>query len=280
VDELDIINKILNPIAEPGSLKNDAYILKNLAITKDILIEGGHFLKNADPYKLAKKAVRANLSDIASVGADPIGYFLGINIPEQNNNKLWLENFAKGLDSDNKKYNISILGGDTTTYKKGSLVISITMLGRVSSGYLTRSGAKSKDFVCISGVIGDAYFGLKSYRGEIENNEYFKEKYYLPTPQIELGKKLVRKASSCIDLSDGLLDSIKHIEKNSSVKIEIDVKKIPFSDQGAVLLKNDKNTLNKILSFGDDYQLLFTIKESLIKDLAIQHKITVIGKVL
>lgn len=274
MDEFSYISKKLSPLAPLDALNNDAYVYqKNTVITKDIIIEGVHFLKNTKPSNIAKKAIRVNLSDIAAMGAKPYGYFVGLAI--SNTQQEWLDDFAKGLEEDNKIFNINLLGGDTTVHR-GANIISITMLGLIAKKPLLRSSAKIGDSLYVSGTIGDSALGLLTYKKNITPNyKILQEKYTIPEPQIKLGQELSNVASSCIDISDGLIQDANHICKSSKVGLEIYIDKIPFSPEVQLIINDNNNYRKTAITGGDDYQLLFTVKSDFI------HKnITKIGQVI
>ena len=258
MNEFEFIKQKLSKLSPKNALNNDAFIYRNnTVITKDIIIEGVHFLENTEAYYVAKKAIRVNLSDIAAMGASPYGYLLGLAINDTS--ERWLNNFIKGLEEDNNQFNIKLLGGDTTKHT-GSNIISVTMLGIVENNqFLTRSGATPGDSVYVSGNIGDSAIGLISYNDtRLQEFKNLQEKYKLPNPQIDLGRKLIKTASSCIDISDGLIQDMKHICEESNVGLEISIDRLPFSKEVSKIIKLDQKYLSIALTGGDDYQLLFT----------------------
>jgi thiamine-monophosphate kinase len=277
VNELDII-ACLSGLSDPQFFKNDACCLAGNIFTKDILIENVHFLPDCNPKNLAKKALRVNLSDIASCGATPKFYLLGIALNNAAKQKCWIEEFILGLSQDQEKYQIRLLGGDTIIHD-GPITISVTMIGSVNDGItLKRNGAKIDDLVCVSGTIGDSYLGLLSYKGDIAPDKYFKSRYNLPEPKVELGKKILNIATSCIDISDGLLHDANHIAQNSGVMIEINSDLVPVSDNANALLIQDPGLKDKMIVAGDDYELLFTVPQKF-QDQIKDYNCTVIGKV-
>ena len=128
---------------------------EEIAITSDMLVEGRHFLRGADAEQLGRKALAVNLSDLAAMGAKPLGFTLSIALPSMD--AQWLEAFSKGLFSIANEFDCPLIGGDTTA---GPLTISITALGSVPHGKaIRRSGSKVDDEVWISGTVGDAKIG-------------------------------------------------------------------------------------------------------------------------
>ncbi len=275
MNEFEYIKKILSRLALENALENDAFVYqKNTVISKDLLVEGVHFLRNTEPCDIAKKAIRVNLSDIAAMGAKPYGYFLGLAI--NYTSVEWLRCFAKGLEEDNNYFSIKLLGGDTTK-NAGASVISITMLGTIEDNiYLSRSGAKIGDSIYVSGTIGDASIGLQTYKvPSLCRFKNLRQQYKFPNPQIELGRRLCGTASSCIDISDGFIQDLGNICKSSAVGMEIYVEKIPFSPEVQEIILENKKYLELVLSGGDDYQLLFTAQNDIM-----EKNVTKIGKVV
>ena len=240
--EFLLIDKFFKPIAT--NISDDCAFFDGYCVSKDILLSGVHFFADDAPYNLARKALRINLSDLASSGAKPYGFMLGLALPKSTNEK-WLSEFSRGLKSDIKKYNIKLLGGDTC-FHDGELVISITAIGKCKKP-ITRGGAKIGDNIFVSGKIGGGYIGLQSRSG----------KYELPNPRIDLIEQLQKAATSCIDISDGLLADLGHICEESKVSAEIISRQIP--------LFAAKTDLYKQITGGDDYELLFTSKLASVK---------------
>lgn len=248
--EFDFIAKYLKPIAGEGAhkLSDDCASFGEYVITKDMLSSGTHFFADDEPYNLARKALRVNLSDLASCGAEPMGFMLGLALPK-NTSEEWLQNFAEGLKADIAEFKIKLLGGDTV-YHDAPLVISVTAIGKTPKQIL-RSGAKIGDNIFVSGEIGKGLRGLR-HKAQGIRDKYF-EHYELPTPRIELGLKLRGVANSCIDISDGLLADLWHICEESGVGAEIDSSKIPLAKGGDLM---------ELISGGDDYELCFTSSQN------------------
>ena len=136
---------------------------EEIAITSDMLVEGRHFFAGADAALLARKALAVNLSDLAAMGASPLGFTLAIALPKVD--EVWLEAFSKGLFAIAKEYSCPLIGGDTTA---GPLTISITAFGSIPAGNaIRRSGAKTGDDVWVSGAVGDARLALAALRHKI-----------------------------------------------------------------------------------------------------------------
>ena len=245
---------------------------EEIAITSDMLVEGRHFLMGADAEQLGRKALAVNLSDLAAMGAKPLGFTLSIALPRMD--APWLEAFSRGLFSIANEFDCPLIGGDTTA---GPLTISITALGSVPHGKaIRRSGSKVDDEVWISGTVGDARLTLAALRHEIDlpKNDLQEIEHHMhqPTPRVELGLRLREIASAALDVSDGLLGDLQHILCQSQVDAEIFLDHLPKSD---VLKKQNAHIQNQFAACGgDDYEICFTVPKN-------QHQtILEIGKAL
>ncbi len=229
---------------------------EEIAITSDMLVEGRHFFSNANPELLGRKALAVNLSDLAAMGAKPIGFTLSIALPEINSN--WLEAFSKGLFDIARDYCCPLIGGDTTA---GPLAISITAFGALPTGKaIRRSGAKVNDDIWVSGSVGDARLSLAALRHEInlskDDLSEVEHRMHQPIPRVDLGIGLRALASAALDVSDGLLGDLKHILDQSQVNAEIYLNAIPKS---ATLQKQNSEIQNQFAACGgDDYEICFT----------------------
>ena len=229
---------------------------EEIAITSDMLVEGRHFFMNANPELLGRKALAVNLSDLAAMGAKPIGFTLSIALP--NVDIAWLEAFSKGLFAVANQYSCPLIGGDTTA---GPLTISITAFGSIPSGKaIRRSGAKVGHDIWASGTIGDARLALAALRHEITLPEsdlkQIEHRMHNPTPRVELGMTIRELASAALDISDGLLGDLHHILKQSQVSAKVFLDQIPKSE---TLQKQSEDIQNQFAaSGGDDYEICFT----------------------
>ena len=230
MDEFQLIQKYFNwPLTDPTielGVGDDAAIFNldsvyQLVTSTDTLLEGVHFFKDASPEDIAYKALAVNLSDIAAMGAIAKYFTLAITLPKLD--EIWLKNFSLSLRETSKKYNVSLIGGDTT---RGPLNITITMMGVVEkSKAIKRSGANNGDNIYISGEIGDAALCLKKINEGEQPDKTEIVKLNRPIPRLNLGHALNGIASSCIDISDGLEQDLSHIIKASKVGAIIDVQK-------------------------------------------------------
>ena len=229
---------------------------EEIAITSDMLVEGRHFFMDANPGLLGRKALAVNLSDLAAMGAKPIGFTLSIALP--NVDIAWLEAFSKGLFAVANQYSCPLIGGDTTA---GPLTISITAFGSIPSGKaIRRSGAKVGHDIWASGTIGDARLALAALRHEVTLPEsdlkQIEHRMHNPTPRVELGMTIRELASAALDISDGLLGDLHHILKQSQVSAKVFLDQIPKSE---TLQKQSEDIQNQFAaSGGDDYEICFT----------------------
>ncbi len=274
MNEFELIARYLAPLAggAPGALglTNDAATLTikpgfELVVTKDMMAAGVHFLPDDPPDLVARKLLRVNLSDLAAMGAEPVGYLIGAGLAASTH-EAWLASFVKGLAVDQATFGVCLLGGDTISVGEGPLVLSLTALGQVESGCgLTRSGARPGDLVVVSGTLGDAALGLLCLRGEIgassADREVLIDRYRVPQPRLGLGRQLVGRASAALDISDGLVADAGHLAHESGVAIEIEAARLPLSPAVQRCVDAIPNHLASALAGGDDYELLFTISE-------------------
>lgn len=243
-------------------LSDDAALLDpalgcQIVVASDMLVAGVHFLETDPPEVAAERAVRSNLSDLAAMGAQPLGYLSSIAWPAGIETS-WRDGFVAGLAAAQDAFDLCLLGGDTTS-APGPLTISLTMLGQVPAGTaLLRRGARPGDEVWVSGTIGDAWLGLAIARGDRAHDSVLLERYRRPTPRLELGIGLRGLASACLDISDGLIADAGHIAEVNGVRLELQAEQIPFSDPARNWLAcAPSDGLVRLVTGGDDYELLF-----------------------
>ena len=227
------------------------------AVSTDTLVEGIHFLSSVDPAALGHKALAVNLSDLAACGAEPRCFFLALALPTVD--EAWLQSFSQGLFGLADAHGCVLVGGDTTRSPHG-VVITITVMGAVPQGQaLLRSGARPGDDLWVSGVLGDAAFGLASRKGEAGvagEAAAGIERLERPQPRVALGRALRGLATSAIDVSDGLLGDLGHILERSAVGASVEWERVPRSAE--LRRQPEADQRRWTLSGGDDYELLFT----------------------
>ena len=164
MNEFTLINKYLKPLSlkNPGALKLSDDIFFNLkkkfAISIDTFVEGLHFLDSTNPNKFLKRILRASLSDLYCKGIKPDTYFLSFALNSKLAKPFWLKKIKNILNNEQKKFNISLGGGDTTYSSK--LVITVISLGYIKKRPILRNNCKLNDDIYVTGNIGDSYLGL------------------------------------------------------------------------------------------------------------------------
>ena len=245
-----------------------------LQISTDTAIEGVHFPCGFRPTDIAYRSVMAAASDLAAMGASPVGMLLALTLPPLTRR---LSRFAEGLGAASKAARLPLIGGDTT---RGDLSLTVTVLGSTpQSRGLRRDGARPGDCLCVSGTLGDAAAGLAVIQGKFYASDqaaaaFLRGRFARPTARLALGESLLGVATAAIDLSDGLLSDAAHVAKASTVAIEIDSSKIPLSP--ALRRLPDAGQIRQwALAGGDDYELLVTLPP----DMPVPEALTEIGRV-
>lgn len=271
--EFDLIARYFAPLAagRPGAegLADDAAFLDidpamELVVTADAVVAGVHFLEQDPPALIARKALRVNLSDLAAKGATPLAYFMTAAFP-RGIDEPWIAAFCSGLAADQEEFGIVLMGGDTTS-TPGPLTLSITALGQVPRGRaLKRGAAKEGDAVLVSGTLGDAALGLLALREGLatpapDEHRQLIDRYHLPRPRCALGPMLAesRLVHAAIDVSDGLVADLGHICETSGLGAEIETAQVPLSAAVAAVLEGRPDLMTRVLTGGDDYEILFT----------------------
>jgi thiamine-monophosphate kinase len=177
----------------------------------------------------------------------------------------WLASFADGLATDQKSFNVTLGGGDTTS-TPGPLTLSLTAIGETPGGRaISRAGAQAGHDIYVSGTIGDAALALAMIQSvglekTLAAAPALLGRYRLPEPRVSLGIALRDLATSAIDVSDGLLADLGHICSASSVGAEVEAARVPLSDAARTLLAERSELSECVLTGGDDYELLFTAR--------------------
>ncbi|KQM30473.1 thiamine-phosphate kinase [Sphingomonas sp. Leaf10] len=248
--EADFIAVLRTLPLHPGAhdLTDDAAHLGDLILTKDMIVEGVHFLPGDPPADVAWKLVATNLSDLAAKGAEPVGVMLGYPIGDD----AWDRAFLAGLDDVLRTYTCPLLGGDTVKLPPHApRVLSLTALGR-SAHAPRRDGAKTGDALWVTGTIGDAGAGLAIAQGA-DGPAPLLHRYRRPTPRLAEGRALAPIVHAMMDVSDGLLIDATRMAAASGLKVTIDLADVPLSD-GLKAFGHDALTA---ATAGDDYELLF-----------------------
>ncbi len=226
-------------------LADDAAVLElggeTLVLTHDSMVEGIHFLPDADPADIAWKLVATNLSDLAAKGARPMGVLLSYMLGRQD------ERFASGLAEVLQAYNVPLLGGDTTSGGQ-TRSFGLTAIGRATRCPVpSRSGAKPGDALYLTGPVGAAMMGFEALR---DGTGADSAAYRRPAPLLREGEMLAPRVSAMMDVSDGLLLDSWRMAQASGVTFAL--------DSAAVPIRCPEHRRADALRWGDDYQLLFT----------------------
>jgi thiamine-monophosphate kinase len=253
--EFEIIGRYFTRPARTASLGvgDDAALVRpqagtELAISTDLLVEGRHFRAGADPRKLGHKALAVNLSDMAAMGATPRWATLALSLPDAD--ETWVAAFAEGLFALAERFGTELIGGDTV---RGPRSMCICILGEVPQGRaLRRDGARADDDIWVSGELGGAALALS--QPGIEEAE---RRLDQPEPRVALGIRLLGRATSAIDVSDGFAQDLGHILERSGCGALVQYERLPkcaaFARLGQPELEREC-----VLAGGEDYELVFT----------------------
>ncbi|MFM2021838.1 MAG: hypothetical protein RJB02_1546 [Pseudomonadota bacterium] len=257
-------------------LRDDAAVIElggeSLILTHDMMAEGVHWLQSADPADVAWKLVAVNLSDLAAKGARPLGVLLGFMLGDSD----WDRRFAEGMGQVLRQYGVPLLGGDTVSNRGDKRAVGLTAIGAGTSRPVpSRGGAQPGDLLCVTGVLGDALAGFELIEAGFDPPPALAAAYNRPVPRIDDGKALAPNVTAMMDVSDGLLIDAERIATASGVAIEIDLAKIPLSEDYRACRGENRDSRLQAASWGDDYQLLFTISA----DIALPVAATIIGQV-
>jgi thiamine-monophosphate kinase len=269
VTEADFL-ALLRPLATHPAARgflDDAAVLGDLVLTHDVLVKGVHFREQDDPADVAWKLLAVNLSDLAAKGAVPTGVLLGYPL----SNADWDTAFVRGLSEALSLFDVPLLGGDTVN---GPRVLSMTAIGRAEVAP-SRSGAKAGDALWVTGVIGNAGFGLRVLEGRegridrdpsgwvadearLKGQDQLRERineeerriaaYLRPQPRLTEGQALAPIVTAMMDVSDGLLIDARRMAEASRLAVEIDLDAVPVAGERMAAV-----------TAGDDYELLFAL---------------------
>jgi thiamine-monophosphate kinase len=272
VGEFELIARHFAPLARSfagaGGLESDNAFLPSdprhdTAVKTDTVVSGVHFLDDEAPERVAAKALRVCLSDLAAGGATPLAYQLSLALP-RGWQERWVQGFARGLAADQRRYGIVLCGGDTVV-TPGPLTITITAFGTVPRGKgLGRRGARMGDELWASGTIGDGALGLLTARGGLKwlgarDRKVLEDRYRLPRPRTSLGKHLIGIARAAADVSDGLLADAGHVAAASRLAVHIEREQVPLSGAARRALARAPALWANVLGGGDDYELVIAV---------------------
>ena len=267
---------------------------KQTVITTDLLIEGVHVDLMYTPLKhLGYKSVIVNLSDVYAMNATPTQITMSLGISNRFSVEA-LDEFYDGVYAACEKYGVDLVGGDTASSQKG-FIISVTAIGEVTPDkYVKRSGAQKGDLVCVSGDLGGAYVGLlflerekqiylenPAIQPDLEGESYVVGRLLKPEARkniIEFFEEQSITPTSMMDISDGLSSEILHICKESNVGCVLYEEKIPIAEETKkAVYKFEIDPTACAMSGGEDYELLFTIRQSDYEKIVLSEEISVVG---
>jgi thiamine-monophosphate kinase len=303
--EFGLIEKLTNKIKlkHDSTLKgvgDDAAVLdfkdKKVVVTTDLLTEGVHFNLMYTPLKhLGYKSIVVNLSDLAAMNAIPRQVTVSLALSSKFSVEA-VEELYEGIYLACEKYNVDLIGGDTTSSLTG-LTISVTAIGEGDADKLVyRSGAKNTDLICVTGDLGGAYMGLQllerenevfkvnsAIQPQFDGKDYILGRQLKPEARVDMMKifdELKIKPTAMIDISDGLSSEVMHICKQSGVGAKVYEEKIPMDEQTKnMALEFNINPLVAALNGGEDYELLFTIPVTDFEKVKNHPDITVVGHI-
>jgi thiamine-monophosphate kinase len=278
-----LIATYFRPIAtHPGAfgLADDAAAIApppgcDLVLTTDGVISGVHFFPDDPADRVARKALRINLSDLAAKGATPLGFLLSIGLPA-GLPPDWLKSFARGLGEDAAHYRCPLLGGDTDR-SPGAITVNIAALGTVPHGTMVRrAGAREGDLVMVTGTIGDAALGLAlrkdpaaAARWGLDEamREHLLSRYLLPQPRNAIAEALRRHADAALDVSDGLAGDLAKLARVSGLGAAVAVERVPLSAAARTVLAAEPQMIETILTGGDDFEVAAAVPGDRVDDL-------------
>lgn len=256
------------PVHERQGIGDDCALIDvgdcTLAITTDSLTEHVHFFPDVDPASLGHKALAVSLSDLAAAGARPRCFLLSLALPRAEPD--WLEAFSRAMFELAQREGCELIGGDTTRAPRiagrdGAAAICVTAIGEVDRSCLRgRGGARADDDLWVSGQLGDAALAVTHRLGQVRLDPAAalacRQRLDWPQARVALGLALRGLATAAIDVSDGLLGDLGHVQERSGLGARVNVADVPRSDT----LRAIEPQLQRrcLLAGGDDYELLFT----------------------
>ncbi len=249
-----------------------------LVISTDLITQKTHIPREMIPLQIGRYAVNVNLSDIASMGAKPLGLVFSFGLPGEIDEKF-VEELANGINNACREHGTCVLGGDTKEH--GEIIIAGTAIGRVKKDrLLTRAGAKVGDIIGVTGKIGSAAAGFHCLTRNIADSEKFIKAALEPNARVKEGEILSEYATACMDISDGLAFSLHEIAKESKKGFKVYEERIPV-DEGLNRVSELSGVPVREMVFhkGGDFELLFTAPEDKFEALGKKINITAIGEV-
>jgi len=288
-----------NPSSKLG-IGDDAAVIESgneiILLSKDIFIEGIHFDLGYMPLQhLGYKVIATNVSDIAAMNGKPTQVVIGIALSNRFSVEA-VDTIYHGIKMACENYKVDLVGGDTTSSPFG-LVISVSIVGTAANEKISyRSGAKENDIICVTGDLGGAYMGLQilerekevfktnpSMQPDLEKYEYVVGRQLKPDARMDIIYELSEAGvvpTSMIDISDGLASELLHLSKSSGVGMKVFEDKIPIDNQTfETAMEFNLDPITCALNGGEDYELLFTVRQSDLEKIKKHPDIHFIGHV-
>lgn len=250
--------------------------------TSDMLVQDVHFSLDIITWQeLGWKALAVNISDIAAMGGEPKYAVVSLGLPPQTEVQSIIELY-QGMIEIAREFNLAVVGGDVV--QAPSVIISPSVVGRVTDGILTRSAALPGEAIAVTGYLGSSAAGLKMLKGRLrldpETTSYLRKAHLHPSPRVGEGKILAQQGvRAAIDLSDGLIADLSRVCQASKVGARVYLNKVPIHP----LMRSafTQEAIGLALSGGEDYELLFTARGQTIEPLSnlMSNQLTVIGEV-
>ncbi|WP_298632884.1 thiamine-phosphate kinase [uncultured Umboniibacter sp.] len=263
--EFSFIEEFMKPLGRTDEritlgIGDDAAVLcldsnEELVVSTDTQVESRHFPVGADDALVVSRAIGCAVSDLAAMGAQPLGFTLSVTTPSLDVEVA--RRLAKGVAAGIDRYQTPIIGGDTV---QGPRSFSVTAMGRVQKGRaLRRSGAKDDDDLWVTGSLGGSAAALEDIESSLVGElSELHSVYWQPPCRLAFGQGLAKGiATSCLDLSDGVAGDIRHILKSSDLGAELDVQLLPINPLTIARFGREAS-FELAFQGGDDYELLFT----------------------
>ena len=266
MNEIEVISNFKQIVKNPSALKlsDDVFFDKKNGLlgSIDTYNEKIHYLNFRYPDLLIKKIIRSSISDIICKSAEPKFLLISFSGLKKNINKHNIKKIVKSIKQEQKKYNFSLVGGDTSSSKISSFTVCTFGF---SKKIIKRNNLFINDDIYLTGNLGDSSIGLSLLQKKIntdhKSKRYFINKYFMPNLPYGFHRELFKFANSSMDISDGVLIDLKKMIGSKKLGFIIDYKKLPKSIYLINLVKKKKISTNKHLFNGDDYQILFTAKK-------------------
>lgn len=233
---------------------------QDMVTAVDTFVDGVHFTKRTmSAFQIGYRALAANISDMAAMGADPVSYLVSIVVPK-NYSDNELKEIYQGLDSIAEKYQVDLIGGDTVTGDQ--LVLSVTINGALNPNKVRyRHSMKPNDYIFVTGTLGDSAAGLDLLiegHADIERVDYLIDRHRMPTPRINFSKGLENIDRIALnDISDGLASEANELAQASKLTIYLEESTLPISKELEQFTR--KEQIDYILNGGEDFELVGSV---------------------